>query len=219
MRPCSQGKKVADGRCGKTIEAKPVFDQTCQIEDVLAAPDETGPKGSREWRRLSSVRIRHLRQPSGPPVALSLSKAACRLPLECRSLRPPRTHYGRSARRCAVASPVLSDVEHCQLDHAAAHPAPRFRERRSRPHWRALQLGLLTPGTRCQTDDRRSSSRRGIRQPSRSRFIQANRAPIFRSRHFLPTKTPRPTGGASSCCIRRQAVPLAAEAVNHRGSA
>jgi len=28
----SQGEKVADGRCGRTIEAKPVSDQTCLIE-------------------------------------------------------------------------------------------------------------------------------------------------------------------------------------------
>ncbi|NTJ45308.1 hypothetical protein G6L28_22330 [Agrobacterium larrymoorei] len=34
----SQGKKVGDSRCGKTIEAQPVFDQTCQIEAALAAP-------------------------------------------------------------------------------------------------------------------------------------------------------------------------------------
>jgi|APCry1669192522_1035417.scaffolds.fasta_scaffold02062_7 hypothetical protein len=27
-----QGKKVAHGRCGITIEAKPVFGQTCLIE-------------------------------------------------------------------------------------------------------------------------------------------------------------------------------------------
>ncbi len=28
----AQGKKVLEGRCGNTIEAKPVFDQTCLIE-------------------------------------------------------------------------------------------------------------------------------------------------------------------------------------------
>ncbi|MGM4884539.1 MULTISPECIES: hypothetical protein [Rhizobium] len=28
----AQGKKVLEGRCGRTIEAKPVFDQTCLIE-------------------------------------------------------------------------------------------------------------------------------------------------------------------------------------------
>ena len=28
----AQGKRASQGRCGKTIEAKPVFDQTCLIE-------------------------------------------------------------------------------------------------------------------------------------------------------------------------------------------
>ncbi len=49
-RRSRQGKKVADGRCGRTIEAEPVCDQTCHIEDVLAAPGLTNPRGSREWR-------------------------------------------------------------------------------------------------------------------------------------------------------------------------
>ncbi|MET3793407.1 hypothetical protein ABID37_003635 [Aquamicrobium terrae] len=31
-RRSRQGKKVADGRCGRTIEAKPVSGQTCHIE-------------------------------------------------------------------------------------------------------------------------------------------------------------------------------------------
>src|SRR5690606_31863577 len=31
-RRSRQGKKVAGGRCGRTIEAKPVSGQTCQIE-------------------------------------------------------------------------------------------------------------------------------------------------------------------------------------------
>jgi len=40
MRTCSQGKKADDTRCGRTIEAKPVCDQTCQIEAAVAASDE-----------------------------------------------------------------------------------------------------------------------------------------------------------------------------------
>ncbi|PDS63015.1 hypothetical protein CO653_24350 [Rhizobium anhuiense] len=31
-RRSRRGKKVADGRCGRTIEAEPVSDQTCLIE-------------------------------------------------------------------------------------------------------------------------------------------------------------------------------------------
>ncbi|MFK0333883.1 hypothetical protein ACIQUB_22470 [Rhizobium sp. NPDC090275] len=46
----SQGKKVADGRCGITIEAQPVFDQTCHIEDVVAASGLTNQEGLRRWR-------------------------------------------------------------------------------------------------------------------------------------------------------------------------
>lgn len=49
-RHSRQGKKVGDGRCGRTIEAQPVSDQTCHIEDVLAAPGLTKPEGSRKWR-------------------------------------------------------------------------------------------------------------------------------------------------------------------------
>ncbi len=49
-RRSRQGKKVGGGRCGKTIEAQPVSDQTCHIEDVVAAPGLTKPEGSRKWR-------------------------------------------------------------------------------------------------------------------------------------------------------------------------
>jgi hypothetical protein len=48
-RRSRQGKKVADGRCGRTIEAQPVFDQTCHIEDVVAAPGLINPEGLRRW--------------------------------------------------------------------------------------------------------------------------------------------------------------------------
>lgn len=37
----SLGKKVTDGRCGKTIEAEPVSGQTCPIEPADGA-SETG---------------------------------------------------------------------------------------------------------------------------------------------------------------------------------
>nr|AFX65699.1 Hypothetical protein [Agrobacterium radiobacter] len=33
-----QGKKVSDGRCGRTIEAKPLSGQTCLIEPADGAP-------------------------------------------------------------------------------------------------------------------------------------------------------------------------------------
>lgn len=49
-RHSRQGKKVGDGRCGRTIEAQPVSDQTCHIEDAGAAPGLTKPEGSRKWR-------------------------------------------------------------------------------------------------------------------------------------------------------------------------
>ncbi|MQB46086.1 hypothetical protein DXT94_29650 [Rhizobium sp. ICMP 5592] len=38
----SQGKKVADGRCGRTIEAKPVSDQTCLIEPAEDVAYDSG---------------------------------------------------------------------------------------------------------------------------------------------------------------------------------
>lgn len=49
-RRSRQGKKAADGRCGRTIEAQPVSDQTCPIEDVVAAPVLIKPDGFRGWR-------------------------------------------------------------------------------------------------------------------------------------------------------------------------
>lgn len=38
----SQGEKVADGRCGRTIEAKPVSDQTCLIEPAEGMAYDSG---------------------------------------------------------------------------------------------------------------------------------------------------------------------------------
>lgn len=38
----AQGKKVADGRCGRTIEAKPVSDQTCLIEPAEDVAYDSG---------------------------------------------------------------------------------------------------------------------------------------------------------------------------------
>jgi hypothetical protein len=38
----AQGTKVADGRCGKTIEAKPVSDQTCLIEPAEDVAYDSG---------------------------------------------------------------------------------------------------------------------------------------------------------------------------------
>ncbi|AJD43529.1 hypothetical protein IE4872_PB00151 (plasmid) [Rhizobium gallicum] len=38
----AQGKKVLEGRCGRTIEAKPVFDQTCLIEPAKAVARLSG---------------------------------------------------------------------------------------------------------------------------------------------------------------------------------
>jgi hypothetical protein len=40
----SQGKKVADGRCGITIEAQPLSGQTCPIEPADGAPETGGGK-------------------------------------------------------------------------------------------------------------------------------------------------------------------------------
>jgi hypothetical protein len=37
-----QGKKVADGRCGKTIEAQPLPGQTCLIEPAEDAAWDSG---------------------------------------------------------------------------------------------------------------------------------------------------------------------------------
>ncbi|KQS89831.1 hypothetical protein ASG42_30995 [Rhizobium sp. Leaf391] len=37
-RRSRQGKKVSDGRCGRTIEAKPLSGQTCLIEPANGAP-------------------------------------------------------------------------------------------------------------------------------------------------------------------------------------
>lgn len=46
-RLSAQGKKVLDGRCGRTIEAKPLSDQTCRIEpaeDVAYAERSRGTR-------------------------------------------------------------------------------------------------------------------------------------------------------------------------------
>lgn len=66
---CSQGKKVADGRCGRTIEAQPVSDQTCHIEDVVAAPGLIKPDGFRRWRAVI-VDLHILPSPMRSPAAL-----------------------------------------------------------------------------------------------------------------------------------------------------
>lgn len=46
-----QGKKVADGRCGRTIEAQPVSGQTCLIEPQRGWPVARG--GRNELARAS----------------------------------------------------------------------------------------------------------------------------------------------------------------------
>lgn len=66
---CSQGKKGADGRCGRTIEAQPVSDQTCHIEDVVAAPVLIKPDGFRRWRAVI-VDLHILPSPMRSPAAL-----------------------------------------------------------------------------------------------------------------------------------------------------
>ena len=66
---CSQGKKVEDGRCGRTIEAQPVSDQTCHIEDVVAAPVLIKPDGFRRWRAVI-VDLHILPSPMRSPAAL-----------------------------------------------------------------------------------------------------------------------------------------------------
>jgi hypothetical protein len=43
-------KKAGHGCCGKTIEAQPLSDQTCHIEDVLAATCQSIREGFRKWR-------------------------------------------------------------------------------------------------------------------------------------------------------------------------
>ena len=66
---CSQGKKGANGRCGRTIEAQPVSDQTCHIEDVVAAPVLIKPDGFRRWRAVI-VDFHILPSPMRSPAAL-----------------------------------------------------------------------------------------------------------------------------------------------------
>lgn len=41
---CGRRKKAGHGCCGRTIEAQPVSDQTCHIEDELAAPCQSRRK-------------------------------------------------------------------------------------------------------------------------------------------------------------------------------
>ena len=45
MRTCSQGKKVVTGVAGRRSRRSRFFDQTCHIEDVLAAPWVTRSEG------------------------------------------------------------------------------------------------------------------------------------------------------------------------------
>ncbi|OJU68904.1 MAG: hypothetical protein BGO05_24570 [Rhizobiales bacterium 63-7] len=68
-RRSRQGKKVADERCGRTIEAQPVSDQTCHIEDVVAAPVLIKPDGFRRWRAVI-VDFHILPSPMRSPAAL-----------------------------------------------------------------------------------------------------------------------------------------------------
>lgn len=44
-RACARRKKAGHGCCGRTIEAQPLSDQTCHIEDVLAAPCRSNREG------------------------------------------------------------------------------------------------------------------------------------------------------------------------------
>lgn len=74
-----QGKKVADGRCGITIEAKPVFDQTCQIEDVVAAPDETQPEGFWTWRPSSAYLTGQCLETQSSATSAFSTMKACRV--------------------------------------------------------------------------------------------------------------------------------------------
>lgn len=46
-RRSRQGKKVLHGRCGKTIEAKPLPDQTCLIEPAKDVAYADGSRGTR----------------------------------------------------------------------------------------------------------------------------------------------------------------------------
>lgn len=68
-RRSRQGKKVADGRCGRTIEGQPGTDQTCHIEDVVAAPGLIKPDGFRGWRAVI-VDLHILPLPMRLPAAL-----------------------------------------------------------------------------------------------------------------------------------------------------
>lgn len=53
-----QGKKVVEGRCGRTIEAKPLADQTCLIEPAKGvALDSDGRTGDADpCHRLASLK-------------------------------------------------------------------------------------------------------------------------------------------------------------------
>jgi len=75
-RRSRQGKKVADGRCGRTIEAQPLSDQTCHIEDVVAAPvfDQTG------WVSGMAGRDRNI---SPRAIANAITGRAARSALPC----------------------------------------------------------------------------------------------------------------------------------------
>lgn len=93
-RRSRQGKKVADGRCGRTIEAEPLSDQTCHIEDVVAAPrvDQTG------W--VSEMADGH-RNVSPLAIANAITDRAVRSVLPCigspRSSAPPPASHGPPA--------------------------------------------------------------------------------------------------------------------------
>ncbi|AVA24409.1 hypothetical protein NXC24_PB00484 (plasmid) [Rhizobium sp. NXC24] len=63
---CAQGKKVLEGRCGRTIEAKPVFDQTCLIEP---AKDVAWLSGGRDMAMAAA-----------PPTACRVPATAVPLP-------------------------------------------------------------------------------------------------------------------------------------------
>ena len=88
---CSQGKKVADGRCGRTIEAQPVSDQTCHIEDVVAAPVLIKPDGFRGWRAVI-VDLHILPSPMRLPAALR-ALSFLGLPRPDRAKPSPRSSF------------------------------------------------------------------------------------------------------------------------------
>ncbi len=97
-RRSRQGKKVADGRCGRTIEAQPLSDQTCHIEDVVAAPVLIKPDGFRRWRTV--IATFHLfpspmQTPAAPRARPFLVRARPdRAPLRPHPTLPASDHVG-----------------------------------------------------------------------------------------------------------------------------